>query len=164
MSPAQRCTAGWFARGAARVSSGSTGLALPPSAPSQVPPHSGANTHPAVITSILTTRPSLPKNTKHSLPCPGGSPHRNQNPKPPRSPWSSALSLFPSQLSPPNATSAHSRHLCPPQPALHTQPQQKSPPRGHTEGSSCLQNRNPSQTLQATFNKNSVTCLVMLSA
>lgn len=94
-------------------SSGGTGLALPPSPPSQAPPHSGTNTHPAGIPSILTTRPHLPKNTKHSLPCPGSSLHRNQNPIPPQSPQSFALSLFPSQLCLPKAISAHSRHLCP---------------------------------------------------
>lgn len=140
------------------------GLALPPSPRSQVPPHSGTNTHPARIPSILTTRPCLPKNTKHSLPCPGSSLHRNLNPTPPWSPGSFAHSPFPSQLSPPKAVSAHSRHdLCLPQPVLHTQLQQKNHP-SKPHAAPYLQNRYPSQTLQATPNKNATTCLAMTSA
>lgn len=162
--PAQCCTAGWFARRAPRDSSGGMGLALPPSPRSQVPPRSGTNTHPARIPSILTTRPCLPKNTKHSLPCPGSSLHRNLNPTPLWSPGSFAHSPFPSQLSPLKAVSAHSRHgLCLPQPVLHTQLQQKNHP-SKPHAAPYLQNRYPSQTLQATLNKNATTCLAMTSA
>lgn len=119
--PAQCCTAGWFAREGCkgqhwrhRVCSAI--VTTQPGTTSQ------AQTPPAGTPSILTMRPCLPENTRHALPCAGGSLCRNQNPKPPL-PF---LPPFPCQLSVPKAISAHSRQgLClPPPPATGEKPPQ----------------------------------------
>lgn len=153
-SPAQCCTAGWFARRATRAAVEAQGLPCHHHHPArhhltQAQTPTQQESHPSWLqdhTFLKTQSTPFPVLEAH---CTGTRILYLH----------SLLSLSPFLSFPPSCVSLrpsqHTADICVPQPALHTQLQEK---RGHTEGSSYLQNRNPSQTLKA------ITCLAMTSA